>query len=613
MIETPNDNTGRQDILVPECVLNIYRCLLADICELSKVQLGPPDDITYEWVLKEAPKLDKELLTWLEGTGELPVFPEWIIPLFDAFRSSMDPKILGLLRQLLLFCYKIELEPSYEQLQNAQKAFEDTDESVGTWDQHYAETGDPILLSTARQVVGRIIYGITWSEILPSHGPGAVYPPRKPSEKSRFSTYYSTIDCKYPFADNFEAMPSFWHSELVDRDGAYKSADDIVARLVAVPKDSRGPRLICVHPAEAIWVQQGCRRLLERAITSPRAETAGKINFRDQTVNGRLALSSSFDRRFVTLDLKEASDRMSCKLVRHLFGDYAYEWISCSRANKVRLLDNRVISLRKWAPMGNALCFPVQSLVFYSLVKAGIRCRYGINCTEIYVFGDDIIFPSEFYDGAIRALVRCGLVPNRSKTFVAGFFRESCGVDAFKGVDVTPHRLKRVDVSSVSGGTSLCTLARAMQIDGFRFASDMIYRYISQAHGKLHLCNNPYASGIYRYVNVDFGALLTYATIVKFNYKLQRWESPCLLVGGAVTRIPAGAWWLLQDSLLRLERLAPGATTDRGLEYAVPHCVRSKRGWTEVSMTSYAQDELAPLAAAERHRIEGDGLVESAS
>jgi hypothetical protein len=35
-------------------------------------------------------------------------------------------------------------------------------------------------------------------------------------------------------------------------------ADIIEAKLIAVPKDSRGPRLICVHPAESIWIQQGC-------------------------------------------------------------------------------------------------------------------------------------------------------------------------------------------------------------------------------------------------------------------------------------------------------------------------------------------------------------------
>lgn len=604
MSDSPlRNDAGRQDYNIHECVLNIFRCLLADVRELSKVPLGSPDDMTYDWVLKEGPKLDKELLQWIEGAGELPAFPEWIKPLSDAFVSSMDPKILGWLRQLLLFCYKIEQEPTNEQLQNAQKAFEDTDECIDIWNQYFTETDNSVLFSSARQIMGRIIYGINWSEILPSHGPGAVYPPSLPSKKSKFSTYYPTIVEKYPFDYNFLAMPSFWVSELVEKDECFLEASDIVARLVAVPKDSRGPRLICVHPKEAIWVQQGCRRLLEQAITSPRAETFGKINFQDQSVNGALALSSSMSREYVTLDLKEASDRMSCELVKYLFGAYAYSWISCSRAVKVRLLDNRVIKLRKWAPMGNALCFPVQSLVFYSLVRAGIRCRYGVNCTDVYVFGDDIIFPSKFYDGVISALVRSGLVPNRSKTFMSGFFRESCGVDAFKGFDVTPHRLRRIDASSVSGSTSLCTLAKAMRIDGYFLASDAIYRYVSRYHGPLHISNNLWCQGIHRYENVDFAALLQMEPSIRFNRRFQKWESACLLVGGAVCRIPVGAWWHLQDSLLRLEHRAPGAISDRGLEYAVPHRVRSKRGWTDVQMTSTAIGELRGLADAVRHQL----------
>jgi len=153
-----------------------------------------------------------------------------------------------------------------------------------------------------------------------------------------------------------------------------------------------------VHPAESIWIQQGQRQLLESRIES-HPLTKGKIAFTDQTVNGKLALSSSKTREFCTLDLREASDRISCSLVKALFGPHTYEWMSCSRATHVKLLDGRVIELKKWAPMGNALCFPVESLVFFSLVVAGIRSHYGENCNDVYVFGDDIIFPSKYHNG----------------------------------------------------------------------------------------------------------------------------------------------------------------------------------------------------------------------
>jgi hypothetical protein len=582
-------------------VLNIFSCLLADVCELSDVAISPPDDISYDWVLKEGPKLDKDMLMYIEGTGDQPVFPEWLLPLWDKFRSGLDPKILRYIRQILLFCYKIESEPTNEQLKEAQKAFEQTDASIEAWNIYHSGSDSRVLQASARQIIGRIIYGINWREIRPSHGPGAVYPPEKPWNKSRFSHVYTTIDEKYPIADYFCALPNYWDSVLVLGDKYWTSSSDIVARLVAVPKDSRGPRLICVHPKESIWIQQGCRGLLERAITSPRSESFGRIAFNDQTINGALALSSSLDREFVTLDLKEASDRISCELVRSLFGNYAYSWISCSRANKVRLLDDRVIELRKWAPMGNALCFPVQSLIFYALVRSGIRCRYGLDCNDVYVFGDDLVFPSKFYDGVLSALIRSGLVPNRSKTFRSGFFRESCGVDAYRGIDVTPHRLRKIDHTSVSGAMSLCTLAKAMHMDSYRLTADALYSYVSQAFGELPLGNNPDAQGIYRYISVGLGDLMRSAACIRFNRRLHKFETPCLLVGGSTIAASNGSWWNLQDSLIRLAS-TQGVLSDRGLEYAVPHRVLSKRGWTDALWTSESPASEEARAVAAKHR-----------
>jgi len=566
------------------CVLDTYSRLLADISELSGVPLGAPDEITDEWVLKQGPKLDKELLLYIEGSGTLPEFPEWIKPLLDRFLSTLDGKYLRYIRQLLLFCYKIEFEPTNDQLKEAQASFEDTDSSIEVWESYF-KTTDPHMFRSAQQIVGRIIYPIDWTEIVPSHGPGAVYPSAKPHKKSAFCCIYSNIEKHYPYFEYLCALPFQGFASGIQMGKMLSESDDIIARLEAVPKDSRGPRIICVHPKEAIWIQQGCRRVLERAIMSSRSSANGRITFRDQTTNGKLALASSIDRKYCTLDLKEASDRLSPLLVRFLFGDYAYEKISCSRANKVRLLDGRVITLRKWAPMGNALTFPVQSLVFYALVRAGIRSHYGTNCNDVYVFGDDILFPSEYYDGALSALIRAGLIPNVGKTFRHGFFRESCGVDAFKGINVTPHRLKTTDVGSVSGAFSMCSLAKRLAHSGYRLTSEGLYRHVSKYWGSLPLSNNPNAQGLCRYEPIGLDKLLTYEKTLRFNQGYHRWETRLNLVRGAKLRISDGEWYHLQDSILRLNHMGLGAVSDRGLEYAVPHRERLQRGWTEAFMS----------------------------
>jgi hypothetical protein len=584
-------------------IMKAYSNLLADVSRLSEVALAAPWDMSLDWVLYEAPGLDKQLLRFLEGDREKPIpFPEWLMPFWEKVKLAIvnaevsnDPSennrsgfLLKLLRQLLLFGYKSELKPSNEQLNTAQAEFVSTDESIGVWNSFFSSS-DRHTFRSARALIGRVIGKCAWQEIIPSHGPGAVYPRRFPWTKGDFSTVYKTIDEKYGYYEYFKALPGFWPSasEALN-DTTIIEQDSIQSKLVAVPKDSRGPRLICVHPSEAIWIQQGQRRILEKAIES-HPLTRGRINFDNQSVNGSLALSSSFDREYCTLDMKEASDRISCELVRYLFGDYAYSYLECSRASSVKLLDGSVHSLRKFAPMGNAITFPVESIVFWAMVRAGIRAHHGIDCGEVFVFGDDVLFPSKYYDGAVRGLVVAGCVPNTSKTFRHGFFRESCGVDAFKGFDVTPHRLKRWRASSVVDLVSMCALAKNLRMDGFEDTAAFLYSQVRKVIGVLHLCNNPSAQGIYEYVDRDFLYMLTNEPSVKFCRKLHKWRSKITTIHSKEWEPQSHAWWHVQESLLSLSRqgqveqtLSGSPSMGEGLTYAIPQRVQTNCGWTDV-------------------------------
>jgi hypothetical protein len=576
-------------------VSNTYNRLLADICYKYRVSLDTPDLISYDWAYIDGPKLDKEVLAYLEGRVTQVTFPEWIKPLWDMFIRNDDPILLGDIRQLLVFCYKTEHEPTKLQLESAQADFEETEAGVAIWDSYFSNSSHlNHTIASARRIIGSIIYRIDWSEITPSHGPGAVFPPRAPSEKSCFRTLYSSIIAKYPYDQYYCGIPSYWVPTMVSEEyGPLDEKDDIVAKLTAVPKDSRGPRLICVHPAESIWIQQGQRRLLEARITN-HPLTKGRINFTDQTVNGKLALSSSLSREFVTLDLKEASDRISCRLVKSLFGDYTYDWISCSRANKVKLLDGREIELKKWAPMGNALCFPVESLIFFSLVHAAIRSHYGIDCREVYVFGDDIIFPKPYKEGVITTLVMFGLIPNISKTFSSGFFRESCGVEAYKGVDITPLRLKKDNVGPLSSVVSICDLALRARLKGYDRCAAFLYSEARRSLGNrginLPITNERNNGGFFEYQDIPFTEILLRDQSVKYNTRWQRWGARNWTVTGKQLAIRTGGWYHLQDSLLRIGLTNSGnpigsdSPSDRGTEYAVPRRTQLSRGWLNYSL-----------------------------
>lgn len=310
----------------------------------------------------------------------------------------------------------------------------------------------------------------------------------------------------------------------------------------------------------------------------------------DQTVNGKLALQASKSREFVTLDLKEASDRVSCALVQSLFGDYAYGWLSCSRADSVQLLSGRIIKLKKWAPMGNALCFPVESLVFFSLVVAGIRSHYGENCNDVYVFGDDIIYPSRYHDGVITTLITYGLIPNGGKTFNKGFFRESCGIDAYKGTDITPLRLRKDNVNSLSAIESQLSLAHRLRQKGFDRVASFLYkscrRQLNEHWGiYLPISNSLDNAGFFEYQNIPFAELLLREPSIRFHGSWHRWGAKRWAATGQQHAVHYGDWYHLQDSLLRLERkfqrsrIGDDAPSDRGTEYAFPRRTRLECGW----------------------------------
>jgi len=290
------------------------------------------------------------------------------------------------------------------------------------------------------------------------HGTGSVSTGEDPHEKAVFQRYYHDLHKVFPYGEYF--MYSWGHyADTFD----VKSLEEFrhgTAKVVLVPKDSRGPRLISCEPLEYQWIQQGLRRQLERAIDECPL-THGRINFRNQAINRDLALRGSNGEPWVTLDMKDASDRVTLALVKLLFPE---PWLTCllaSRTPATRLPSGEVHTMNKFAPMGSSLCFPVESLVFWSLSIAAIMRTHALTASQastlMYVFGDDLIVRREVYATVLQHLPLVDLKFNESKCCVAGSFRESCGCDAYKGVDVTPLRVKSTWDPSI--GTSIASYA----------------------------------------------------------------------------------------------------------------------------------------------------------
>lgn len=553
-----------------------YVSLLADVSYLTGFSEIRGSYEGLHWCLNEAPKLEKLILKSVESGDELDLemFPEWLHRL--ALGSLVDPILMRYVRQLLLFCYKAYVTHDDKTTEESFSTFFRTNQEVGEFTGSLAKAS-PLLLNLARRHCQSVLYRFREKEIIPSHGPGAVT-----TSKEKWQHRYSTIEYLYPYND--------WYNLYFNRDHAAQIEDTdyeqhIEAKLIAVPKDSRGPRLICVHPAEAIWLQQGLRRELERVISLNRRSEGpwpkGHVNFDNQTVNGNLALISSRGREFATIDMKEASDRISDALVQILFGD-KYKWFGCCRAQVFRAKVGRKSfkgQLHCYAPMGNATTFPVQSLVFWAICVASMQYHGFHQPGAVYVFGDDIIMPTRATEAVINDLESFGLRVNRSKSFWRGAFRESCGVDAFNGFNVTPVRWKTsFDAEQLTGLQSLSDIAQRLRCAGFQEASVTAYSILRKRMRQLHCdvscTNNPNHGGIAEYVSRDSEAFRD----AYWHRDSQWFVSPVWRLETKAHRGNGSDWNHVLESVCSLERTARSHVPDR----TVSRRLRLNRGWMPV-------------------------------
>jgi hypothetical protein len=218
-----------------------------------------------------------------------------------------------------------------------------------------------------------------------------------------------------------------------------------IASVLFVPKDSRGPRVISKEPLHVIKPQMAfltwATGLIERI-------THNRVNFRDQSINQALAREGSISGNLATLDLKEASDRIARSKTGRLFRNapgISYLLKLC-RSTSYKLPSGKTGTMNALAGMGSGLTFPMLALsihlVICTYVSRTLRLPYKQVSAKVYVYGDDLVIPKDWYDLACTALSLYGLKVNQSKSYVKGPFRESCGGDFLLGKEVSPIRLK---------------------------------------------------------------------------------------------------------------------------------------------------------------------------
>jgi len=371
-----------------------------------------------------------------------------------ALRSQPCLRSVYFLRQYLLLDGKLITEPTIEQENIAINEFVTRQCLLR---QRPVPIEHPVI-ERAQRLLTRVLSGLDLSDIQPGHGPGGVAEKLDRVERWGFDTWPKRAERYYPYS--VYGTPSFLG---ICEMGPPKLVDKSSTRCCLVPKDFKGPRLISAESAATQYLQQGQMRKMMRYIDRHWL-LSRSIQLEDQTFNQKMC-QKSYDNGLCTLDLSNASDNVSAVLVWHLLRGVPRlrSQLFATRSQTIQFVGERVV-LASFSPMGSAVCFPVETLVFWSLSMASIRyvhsqwakAGYGSSlpslkesASSLAVFGDDIIIPDYARDTLINALEAVGCSVNRSKTCYATPFRESCGSEWYNGIDVSITRNKRYHYDSV--------------------------------------------------------------------------------------------------------------------------------------------------------------------
>lgn len=239
-------------------------------------------------------------------------------------------------------------------------------------------------------------------------------------------------------------------------------------RFTTVDKDATKDRGICIEPGGNVALQLAAGRVLRS-----RLKRFGIDLNNGQMLHRALARSGSLAGTLATCDLSSASDTVAHGLVKLFLPEEWYDLLSSLRSPMTWMPKSKGkqggwVRLEKFSSMGNGFTFELETLIFAAITSVASKSLIGTN---VFVFGDDIIYPARASADVLAALRYFGFTPNERKSFHDGPFRESCGGDYFAGFSVRPYYLdKTLDKPSdwISAVNGLRRAADQISLDCYR-------------------------------------------------------------------------------------------------------------------------------------------------
>jgi hypothetical protein len=263
----------------------------------------------------------------------------------------------------------------------------------------------------------------------------------------------------------------------------------------------------------------------------------------------------------------------------------------------VRMPNNELVKLHMFAPMGSAVCFPVESLVFWVIAAAATYVQRGVNyrdlvkdlavtkwlqsnLNEVFVFGDDILVRRESCEFVCERFKDIGFVPNPRKTFHEGFYRESCGVDAYRGERLDISRLQCPTLTSMSDAYATVDLANRARGMGMvhlsQYLEAQVESYLGFGLAAGNCGGNFWSRGWPSNREGSTMALawnLAHHRRIRFNPYLQYFEARCIIA--RPRRDPAP-----EDDRCRLFRGLTTTVDEHTVDWLKPDSMQYHLGWS---------------------------------
>lgn len=368
-------------------------------------------------------------------------------------RGQPDIDAILCIRQLSLLLGKLHSDCGLGRNRKAISGYLTCEQEVRSWGNQVT----PELLAEFRSAFLRI-WGnkcqsmdtaVSQTSIVPKHGPGVTADRLLGNQKWRQTEWTKRLEEYFPSVDFL--LPNSRHWKSLSAVHFLEPRRERPVKVTLVPKTPKTPRIIAIEPTCMQYAQQSLLRILVENIDDTKSSSL--VGIVDQLPNREMACIGSKG-GLSTIDLSEASDRVSNVLVAHAFKPFAnlHGALQACRSRRALVPGRaRPITLAKFASMGSAVCFPVEAMVFATIAVIGIerQLKRRLSYAEIKslqgrvrVYGDDIIIPDDMALSVMDALSDFGLKVNRRKSFWTGKFRESCGKEFYDGHDVSIVRVR---------------------------------------------------------------------------------------------------------------------------------------------------------------------------